>query len=72
MKDLMDLFVPFFLIFSPILLGTFLILSKKGKISKIFLGGLTAIFKFLSLIAFGSYEHISNIMDDVKKNNEKR
>lgn len=69
MKDLVDLLAPFILIFSPILLGTFWVISKKGKISKILLGGLTAIFKFLSLIAFGSYEHISNIMDDVKKNN---
>lgn len=69
MKDFVDLLVPFIIILSPIFLGTFLIIFGKGKISKILLDGLTAFFKFLSLIVFGSYEHISNIVDDVKKNN---
>lgn len=67
MKDLFDIFFPFIIIFSPILLILMSFNKKQNFILSTTKHLLTCILKLLSLILFGSYEHISKIMKEHDK-----
>ena len=68
MMDLFNLLIPFIVLFSPILIISVLqYKARKGIFFRITIFLVTFFLKVISLIIFGSYEHISGIIDDFKR-----
>lgn len=68
MQDLSDILFPFFLIFSPIFLIGISLIKKQNIFLLLLRHILAGLLKLLSIVTFGSCEHISKILKDFDEN----